>query len=97
MPGILWLPATYIAVARAVHLDRLTGAPFDYRVLVPQVRHPAPALWHAHHFRLFTSFIMRIYKVWSATILFSSAFSRSSSRSRFASGTSMPPNSAFQR
>ena len=57
----------------------------------------APPFCQAHHFRLFTSFSMRMSRACSATTFFSCAFSRSRSLSRLASDTFMPPYFACQR
>ena len=80
-----------ITVRRSIQSNQATSAAFaQTQPFPPEAHHRSLRFWR-HHFRWSASFSADTSSAWSATIFFKRRFSSSSSLSRLASLTPMPP------
>src|SRR5690606_13442502 len=86
-----------VAEARPVQPQVAAGRSHGADACLGHLAHRIALVPRAYHFFAFTCSRTRMFKTWSATIFFSSAFSRSSSFRRLTSRSSIWPYLRFQR
>src|SRR5690606_26392238 len=86
-----------VVEAARLHLHQPAGSAQAHGISLSGLPHHLAPLRGLHHFFEFTSLRIWMSRAWSATKRLSRRFSSSSSFSRLASESSMPPNFDFQR